>query len=104
MTATTTVRSLQAHAARLGDGWAGAILGTAGNSALKLFKVSGQGLPPECHADYNEALLMLDGEILFILDGREIRLRAGDLQIIPAGATHAIAAGGSGSFLLVDPG
>jgi mannose-6-phosphate isomerase-like protein (cupin superfamily) len=46
---------------------------------------------------------VLDGTADIVIDGACVCLRAGDLQIIPAGAWYEILPGGHGSFLLVDP-
>lgn len=52
----------------------------------------GRGAPPNHHAGETEAFFMLEGEIAFHVDGREILARAGDHVAIPDGAVHAFAA------------
>lgn len=99
----TTWRNLAGDARLLGPRWAGKVLGRTCGVGLKLFKVDPTGLAMERHPGYDEALLMLDGEIALSLEGVRIRLVAGDLQIISAGASHEILPGGKGSFLLFDP-
>jgi quercetin dioxygenase-like cupin family protein len=83
--------------------WGRAVLGDVGGVRLKLFRTEGEGLEPEVHPDWAEALLMIEGELTLVLDGEEIRLAAGDLQLIPAGRPHAILPGAKAAFLLFDP-
>lgn len=83
--------------------WGRAVLGEVGGVRLKLFRTEGEGLPPEVHEAWAEALLMIEGELTLVLDGEDIRLTAGDLQLIPAGCVHAIRPGAKAAFLLFDP-
>jgi len=99
----STHRDLVGDARLLGPNWTGKLMGRPGGVGLKLFKVDAGGLAREMHPAYDEALLMLEGAIDLTIDGARISLRAGDLQVIPAGAWHEILPGGHGSFLLVDP-
>jgi mannose-6-phosphate isomerase-like protein (cupin superfamily) len=99
----STHRDLIGDARLLGSNWAGKLIGRPGGVGLKLFKVDEGGLAREMHPAYDEALLMLDGAIDLAIDDVCVSLRAGDLQVIPAGAWHEILPGGHGSFLLVDP-
>ncbi|WP_374469011.1 cupin domain-containing protein [Phenylobacterium sp.] len=82
--------------------WGRAVLGDVGGVRLKLFRTEGEGLAPEAHA-WAEALLMVEGELTLVLDGEDVRLAAGDLQLIPAGCVHAIRPGATAAFLLFDP-
>lgn len=54
----------------------------------------GAGAPPNHHAGETEAFFVLDGQIGFMLDGKEILAGAGDYVAIPDGATHAFQAVG----------
>lgn len=101
--AAPTHRDLVGHARLLGPAWSGKLVGRPGGVGLKLFKVDAAGLAREMHPGYDEALLMLEGAIDLVMDDVQVPLRAGDLQIIPAGSWHEILPGGHGSFLLVDP-
>jgi mannose-6-phosphate isomerase-like protein (cupin superfamily) len=83
--------------------WGRVVLGDVSGVKLKLFRTDGLGLEPEVHADWSEALLLISGELTLVLDGREIFLSAGDLQLIPAGCLHAILPGAKAVFLLLDP-
>jgi len=98
-----THRDLISNAQLLGPNWSGKLMGRPGGVGLKLFKVDAGGLAREMHPGYDEALLMLEGAVDMVMEGVHVSLRAGDLQIIPAGIWHEILPGGHGSFLLVDP-
>lgn len=50
---------------------------------------------------FEEALYMLDGELLLELDGRVHRLHAGDYALIPIGVRHALANAGDGALRLL---
>lgn len=99
----TTFHALSSLASNLDSGWHHRNLGSVSDVQLKVFRVDKDGLAEEQHTAYTEALYMLDGQITFVLDRREIVLKAGDLQMIPAGCAHSILPGGQGSFLLLDP-
>ncbi|MFH1804745.1 MAG: cupin domain-containing protein [Pseudomonadota bacterium] len=95
--------NLAAVAAQLPDGWAGRILADFGCVRLKLFKADAAGLAGEVHSDWDEAILMLDGELVLELDQVPVCLKAGDFHLIPRGVRHRILPGCSGSFILLDP-
>lgn len=90
-------------AQELPGAWGRAVLGDVGGVKLKLFRTDGAGLDPEIHENWAEALLMIEGELTLVLDGKDLVLSAGDLQLIPAGCRHAIRPGGKAAFLLFDP-
>lgn len=90
-------------AQELPGAWGRSILGDVGGVKLKLFRTDGRGLEPEVHEDWAEALLMIEGDLTLVLDGEDVRLSTGDLQLIPAGCIHAIRPGATATFLLFDP-
>jgi len=94
--------NLPACVAELGGDWGKQVLGEIAGARLKLFRTDGVGLPPETHP-WDEALLMVEGELTLTLDDVDVTLRAGDLQVIPAGCRHAIWPGSKSAFLLFDP-
>ncbi|MFC3080429.1 cupin domain-containing protein [Phenylobacterium terrae] len=95
--------NLASLAQELSGAWGRSVLGDVGGVKLKLFRTDGQGLDPEVHEDWAEALLMVEGDLTLVLDGEDVRLSAGDLQLIPAGCVHAIRPGAKAAFLLFDP-
>ncbi|MDQ7261907.1 cupin domain-containing protein [Paracoccus sp. PS-1] len=55
----------------------------------------GAGAPPNHHAGETEAFYILDGEVAFLIDGKERLARSGDFVPIPDGAVHAFKAVGA---------
>jgi quercetin dioxygenase-like cupin family protein len=45
--------------------------------------------PPHSHP-HEQVCYVADGEILFIMDGQETRLGAGDVFLVPSGKSHTI--------------
>lgn len=64
--------------------------------------MGGQGIPDEVHPDYDEFLLVVDGQLELIIDEIPTTLHRGEYITIPAGATHRISPGSDGILLLVD--
>ncbi len=56
--------------------------------------------PPHRH-DCEEVVVVLDGEGVLLIEGREERFRAGDTVIIPRDVPHQIIAGGDRPLRLV---
>jgi len=54
----------------------------------------GAGAPPNHHAGETEAFYVLEGEVGFMIDGKDRRATAGDFVPIPDGALHAFRAVG----------
>lgn len=71
-------------------------------TALKLFRMDGTALPEECHPDYTEIFLVLDGEMHLALNGETETLRAGDMRHVPPSTPHSVLAGSHGTLLIID--
>ncbi|MGI3185644.1 cupin domain-containing protein [Nioella aestuarii] len=54
----------------------------------------GAGAPPNHHAGETEGFYILDGQVGFMIDGKEILAQKGDFISIPDGAVHAFQAVG----------
>ena len=52
--------------------------------------VPGAGLALHIHAGYEEATLVVEGNIEAVLEGETRTLGPGDLLLVPAGVTHTI--------------
>jgi quercetin dioxygenase-like cupin family protein len=50
----------------------------------------GQSHPLHAHAGMDKVYLVVDGEGLFLLEDREIPMRAGDLLVAPEGVPHGV--------------
>ena len=57
--------------------------------------------PDETH-DFDEALLVLDGQMNLDLQGRRVQVAAGEVYIVPAGVPHAVAEGSHGTLVIID--
>ena len=75
-----------------------------GEARLRLLRIDQCGVAAErdFDLDLNWAVLMLEGQMTLDLDGRDVPLAAGDVQVGSAGRAARIRAGGAGAFLLVD--
>ena len=60
----------------------------------------GSDYSPHSH-DHDESLWVVDGEITFGAEGVELRLRAGDRLMLPAGTVHTARAGDAGATYLI---
>jgi quercetin dioxygenase-like cupin family protein len=60
----------------------------------------GADYQPHAH-DCDETLWVVDGEIVFGVEGREYRLRPGDRLMLPRGTTHTARAGKDGAAYLI---
>ena len=64
----------------------------------------GQPMTMYHREDYQEGFLILRGECLLVVEGREVPLRAWDYFHCPPGTSHAIVGAGSGSSLVLAVG
>ncbi len=55
---------------------------------------------PHSH-EHDECLWVIEGDIVFGIDGRDYRLGAGDRLILPAGTVHTATAGRDGAIYLI---
>ncbi|MCW1876862.1 cupin domain-containing protein [Erwinia sp. INIA-01] len=94
--------NLATLAADLPAVWRSTLLGSVGNANIKLIKMGGEGIPEESHAEFDELLVVIDGEMPLIVGDKTVLLSPGDYYLIPAGATHRVPPGSYGTLLLVD--
>jgi quercetin dioxygenase-like cupin family protein len=92
---------LNDSAAQLPEAWSSRVVARFGTANLKLVRMDAGAYPDECH-DYDEGLLVLDGEMLLQVGGQEIRVLAGDIYVVPAGVVHGVGAGSRGTLLILD--
>ena len=59
------------------------------------------GYPEEVHA-FDEALLVLDGQMNLKVQGSIVNVTAGEVFIVPAGLPHAVAPESSGTLIIID--
>lgn len=94
--------SLPEIALGLGERWKSLILGQVGDANIKVIKMGGEGIPDEFHTDFDELLVVIEGEMQLIVEGKTTRLQAGDFYLIPKYAIHRVPPGSYGTLLLID--
>ncbi|UJD94958.1 cupin domain-containing protein [Lelliottia amnigena] len=96
--------SIASVVAELPQIWQSRVLGAVGNARIKIIKMGGEGIPPEAHNDFEEMLLVLDGELPLVIEKQHFTLAAGEFCFVPKGANHHVPPGSFGTLLLVDLG
>jgi quercetin dioxygenase-like cupin family protein len=94
--------NLVEEAALLPQAWRSRILGTTGGANLKVIRMDANGIPYESHCEFDEALLLIDGQMSLEIEGEVIEMRAGDFHVVPAGKKHRVLKGSYGTLFLVD--
>lgn len=61
----------------------------------------GQAHGLHAHAEMDKVYQVVEGEGLFLLEGRELPMRAGDLLVAPAGVPHGVRNSGRGRLLVL---
>jgi len=61
----------------------------------------GQAHALHAHEGMDKAYQVVEGEGLFLLDGRELPMKAGDLLVAPAGVPHGVRNTGAGRLLVL---
>lgn len=90
------------EAERLPQAWCSRVLGGIAGAKVKLIRMDGAGIPYESHSDFDEALLVIEGEMQLEIEGDVIHMRSGDFHIVPAGKQHKVLQGSHGTLFLVD--
>ncbi len=81
--------------------WRSTVLGQAAGANVKVLRMDAVAYPVESH-DFDEALLVLDGQMKLDIQGRPVELSAGEVFIVPAGVPHAVAPGSYGTLVIID--
>ncbi len=61
----------------------------------------GQEHALHAHAGQDKAYMVIEGEGLFLLEGRELPMTSGDLLVAPEGVPHGVRNTGSGRLLVL---
>ncbi|WP_077034277.1 cupin domain-containing protein [Pelomonas sp. KK5] len=93
--------NLLLQAAELPAAWRSVIVGRAAHANLKVLRMDERTYPDETH-DFDEALVVLDGQMNLEIDSQVVQVRQGEVFIVPAGQPHAVAAGSHGTLLIID--
>jgi mannose-6-phosphate isomerase-like protein (cupin superfamily) len=62
---------------------------------------AGQSHALHAHADMDKVYSVVEGEGVFLLDDRELPMRAGDLLVAPEGIPHGVRNTGTGRLLVL---
>ncbi|WP_219337836.1 cupin domain-containing protein [Pseudomonas sp. Xaverov 259] len=88
-------------AAQLPDSWKSTRLGQVGPARIKVLRMDEQAYEEETH-DYNEGLLVIDGQLRLSVGDQAVWVNAGQMYLVEAGVAHAVAAGSHGTLVIVD--
>lgn len=92
---------LSSIADQLPRAWSSKIVGRAAGANVKVLRMDATAYPDESH-DFDEALLVLEGCMRLDLQGEVTEVRAGEVFIVPAGVSHAVAPGSHGTLVIID--
>lgn len=81
--------------------WMSKVIGRAAGSNVKVLRMDASSYPSEVHS-FAEALLVLEGQMNLEIDGKTIFVKAGEVFIVPAGQSHAVATGSHGTLVIID--
>jgi quercetin dioxygenase-like cupin family protein len=81
--------------------WRSTVLGQAAGANVKVLRMDAAAYPDEWH-DFDEALLVLDGQMNLDIRGQRVEVSAGEMFIVPAGVPHAVAPGSHGTLVIID--
>ena len=70
-----------AIAAQLPDSWKSTRLGQVGPARIKVLRMDEQAYQEETH-DYNEGLLVIDGQLRLSVGDQEVRVSAGQMYFV----------------------
>lgn len=92
---------LHALVSSLPDAWRSKVVGHAAGANFKVVRMDGSGYPNETH-DFDEALLVLAGQMNLRFGDRIVEVTSGEVYIVPAGTPHAVAPGSHGALVIID--
>lgn len=101
MSQNTTKINLMHAAQALPTAWRSTVLGRAAGANIKVLRMDAAAYPDESH-DFDEALLVLEGQMNLTLQGQQVVVLAGEVFIVPAGVPHAVAPGSHGTLMIID--
>lgn len=96
------VVNLEAAFGRFSDHWRPRIAGTVNDYVVKLVKFQGEFVWHR-HDDTDEMFLVHRGEMIIRFRDRDVRLRAGEMFVIPRGVEHITVAEAECEALLFEP-
>jgi len=97
-----TAVNLAEKFSRFADQWSPKIVAQMNDYHFKLVKIEGEFVW-HSHADTDEVFIVLDGEMTIGFRDGEVRLRAGEMFVIPKGVEHRPFAEHECRMMLVEP-
>jgi quercetin dioxygenase-like cupin family protein len=102
MTAVAAI-NLRQRAAALTAYFSPRVIGEVNDVYVKVAKIKGDEIPWHNHAGEDELFYVIDGELLFEVEGLEpFTMTAGDLYIVRRGVNHRVSSTEECSILLVE--
>nr|WP_316638722.1 cupin domain-containing protein [uncultured Roseateles sp.] len=92
---------LLAVAAALPSAWRSTVVGQAAGVNVKVLRMDGGEYPNEDHG-FDEALLVVEGQMNLRLSDELVQVASGQVYIVPAGVPHAVAPGSHGTLVIID--
>jgi quercetin dioxygenase-like cupin family protein len=89
------------RSSELPQAWKSAVVGRVADANLKVLRMDGAVYPDETH-DFDEGLLVLEGQMNLQMGGELVVVRSGEVCIVPAGVPHAVASGSHGTLVIID--
>ncbi|MDR8402153.1 cupin domain-containing protein [Paraburkholderia sp. USG1] len=81
--------------------WKSSVVGEVGPARIKVLRMDGQPYGEKTD-DYNEALMVISGELRLPVDGNTINVRSGQMYLAEAGVAHAVFPGSTGTLAIID--
>jgi mannose-6-phosphate isomerase-like protein (cupin superfamily) len=88
-------------AAEKTQAWKSAVVGKVDSTNIKVVRMDAQPSDEEIH-DYNEGLLVLDGELLLQVGAETVAVKSGQMYLALAGTAHAVLPGSHGTLVIID--
>ena len=91
------------RAAALTEYFSPRVIGEVNDVYVKVAKIKGEEIPWHNHAGEDELFYILDGSLLFEIEGEEpFTMESGDLYIVKRGVNHRVSSTEECSILLVE--
>ncbi|SDP94566.1 Mannose-6-phosphate isomerase, cupin superfamily [Actinopolyspora xinjiangensis] len=87
---------------RVAEHWAPKVVARLNDYEIKVVKVQGEFVW-HSHEDTDELFLVVDGELTIQLPDGDVRLRPGQLYVVPRGVEHCPVAEGEVHAVLMEP-
>ena len=95
--------NLRQRAAALTEFFSPRVIGEVNDVYVKVARIKGDEIPWHSHAGEDELFYVLDGRLLFEVEGEEpFTMEAGDLYIVRRGVEHRVSSTEECSILLVE--